>query len=149
MGRLAEREDRTLPITGEKKRDKSSTVRPLPLFPVVVVHRHVVYLCHETASMFTCAQLDRAEARASTCVPFIFNLRFKSRRAAYPRRASMLYSQISILKSTEQWRLFSVFNGHCASRSRGQQLSVFCPPPRTPVVPSVPHFCARLRARPL
>jgi len=104
-------------------------VRSLPLFPVVAVHRHVVYLCHETASMFTCAQLDRAEARASTCVPFIFNLRFKSRRAAYPRRASMLYSQISILKSAEQWRLFSVFNGHCASRSRGQQLSVFCPPP--------------------
>jgi len=47
-------------------------------------------------------------------------------------RASMLYSQISILKSAEQWRLFSVFNGHCASRSRGkrrQRLNVFCPPP--------------------
>jgi len=72
-----------LPITDEKK-DKSRTVRSLPLF-LVVVHCHVVYLCHETASMFTCAQLDRAEARASTCVPFIFNLRFKSRRVPATR----------------------------------------------------------------
>lgn len=134
-----------LPITNEKK-DKSRTVRSLPLF-LVVMQCHVVYLCHETASMFTCAQLDRAKARASTCVPFIFNLRFKSRRV--PATRVDVYSQISILKSAEQWRLFSVFNGHCASRSRGQQLSVFCPPPQTPVVPSVPHFCARLRARPL
>lgn len=115
-----------------KEKDKSGTVRLRCLCspPVVVVHRHVVYLCHGVA-MFTYAQLDRAQAPFAhrRVLSPLFLICASNHAAPHTRatRASMLYWQISILKSTEQWRLFSVFNGHCAGR--GQQLSVFCPPP--------------------
>lgn len=44
-------------------------MRSLPLFPVDVVHCHVVYLCHETAFDVHVRAFRSTEARASTCPP--------------------------------------------------------------------------------
>lgn len=121
-------------LPAKKKRDKSGTVRlRLPLFPA---RRR--RCCTVTWFIFVMVRRDvhvravrsSTGPRASTCVSPLFLICASNHAVAFPAtyaRASMLYWQISILKSAEQWRLFSVFNGHCAGR--GQQLSVFCPPP--------------------
>lgn len=120
-------------LPAKKKRDKSGTVRlRLPLFPArrrwcTVTWFIFVMVCRD---VHVRAVRSSTGPRASTCVSPLFLICASNHAASHsPRhtRASMLYWQISILKSAEQWRLFSVFNGHCAGR--GQQLSVFCPPP--------------------
>ena len=67
-------------------------------------------------------QRGSTETRRVSPLFLIFAL---NHRAAHSRHASMLYSQISILKSAEQCRLFSVFNAHCVRPVAGQQPCAF------------------------
>lgn len=148
-GSLAEHEDRTLPITGEKKKTKAAQCAHCLCSPPWCTVTWFIFVM-KTASMFTCAQLDRAEARASTCVPFIFNLRFKSRRAARvpATRVDVVLANIDSEKRRTMALIFCFQWPLCQSAVADSNWASSVHPRAPPSARASHIFAPRLRTRP-